>query len=378
MAATDRIPALKRKLAAAGDGPGSACGSALRALRLGWARAAADTFDLPLAVIGARQARVAQEDVSRRLAEERLLLLLDGADGTAGALSLDAACVTALLQHQTMGRVSDGAAPARAFTGTDAALAAPLIDAALERAAALAGSPPDRRCLAGFHFGARAETARSLALALEAERFRVFDLTLEFAGGAQQGNICLILPDRPEKPAAAGDGAGGAAATRETRIPRAIAAARAELTAVIGRLRVPLDDLAAMAPGDILPLMLDRLDRVDLVTLAGHGVIAGRLGQVGGLRAIRVNETDDRIGARSENAELGFSPRRQPPPATPETMPDDACDPPADGSEDAAAALVPAAESEDIYRAMSPEEAAAEISELAGLGAEDADGVRPE
>ena len=341
-------------------------------------------YDLPLAVIGAKQARCEQDGAGAYLADDRLLVLLDGADGLAGAVSLDGSCVAALIQQQTMGNVTGNAVSDRAFTGTDAALAEPLIETLLAQAADLADAPEDQRCLSGFRFGARVEDVRSLVLALEADRFRVFDLTVDIAEGTMQGMISLLLPDIPPEPV----GKGKRDATEippGPRLDQAFGVMRADLTATICRLRIPLTELAAMQPGDVLPLMRERLEETELVAINGQSVAAGRLGQINGLRALRLNETGTIPDAPEHSSESGFASRVvvQEPAEDPLTLADavvenkqEASDTTGflaltDAREDGASTMVQEGKENDLLDRMTPEEAAAEISQLAGLGSED-------
>lgn len=367
---------LQRKMAASGNGASGGARSALRALRLGLARAADDVFDLAVTVIGATQARSGIDGLGRHLGEDRLLVLLDGPDRQIGVLSMDRDCLTALIQQQTIGKVTAAAAQDRPFTTTDAALTAPLIDAMIDKAAALTDLPADKLCLAGYRFGARAEDVRSLMLVLDAERFRLFDLTLEFSGGVRQGSLTLILPEPAAR--AAEDEARGK--TRGPTLERAIGAVRADLTAVICRFRLPLSELAAMEPGDILPVMRERLSETSLVTITGQQIASGRLGQIGGLRAVRVNETTPQVETKGKPGEDGFEapqvPQRRVLP-TPKPVdrvhvqdaPKPAPSPEPEQAPPSAPELPDALddETDDPFDNMTPEEAAAEISALAGL-----------
>jgi len=375
---------LERKLAAAGEADTGSGRSALRALRLALARTAKDLFDLQLAVIGAKHVRCEQDRIAEFLADNRLLVLLDGAQGLAGAVSLDGACVAALIQQQTMGRVNETAVTDRVFTGTDAALAEPLIESLLARAADLADSPEDRCCLSGFRFGARVEDVRSLSLALEADRFRVFDLMIDIADGAAQGVVCLLLPDLPPLPDRSGKGGKGGA-LKGLQLGQAFGLMRAELTATIGRMRISVAELAAMQPGDVLPLMRERLAETELIAINGQSVATGRLGQINGLRALRLNETRVQVDPAEHPAEDGFATRV----VAHEVEEDDpimlngAVIPLVEEDKMGSAGLPtvigeggtePSEEEQDadaveLLGQMTPEEAAAEISQLAGLGA---------
>jgi hypothetical protein len=381
------ISALERKVAASREVDLGSGRSILRALRLALARAAKDLFELPLAVIGAKQARCDAEGAGAYLADDRLLVLLDGGDGLAGAVSLDGACVAALIQQQTMGRVTGITMGERPFTGTDAALAEPLIEALLTRASGLTDQPEDKNCLSGFRFGARVEDARSLVLALEADKYRIFDLTIDIAEGTMQGAICLLLPDLPPEPEK-GAKNGKGSPPPGPGLDRAFGVMRADLTATICRLRMPLTELAALKLGDVLPLVRERLEETELIAIDGRSIAAGRLGQINGLRALRLNETKAATDYSDLPAPDGFAARV----VEPETLGDDAIT--LDGSivaensenltKSALPALIgegdslalydePAEPGEDtgnLLDRMTPEEAVAEISQLAGLNAE--------
>ncbi len=363
MATTGSNSGLQRKMEVSRQGAASAGRSAAGALRLAMARAADDLFDLAVSVIGVTHTRAGQDGLAEHLSDARLQILMDGPDGQRGALTLDRAFLVALIQQQTIGRLTGVPPDERPFTGTDAALCAPLIDATLRRAGELADRPQDIQCLSGFRFGARAEDARTVVLAMEAERFRIFDLTLEFCGGPQQGALCLILPE-PEKPAEAAPG--GAVDRSVPRLGPAVELARADLSAVICRMRIPLADLSAMQPGHLLPLLQDRMDRTDLVTIQGKKIASGRLGQINGMRALRLNET--RLPRRNAPDPDGFAADI----GAQSAAVDDAPEPP-EGDAPAAAPqpAVAVEDDEEALARMTPEEAAASISALAGIADED-------
>lgn len=371
MVSTGSNSALQRKMEANREGASGVGKSAAGALRLSIARAAADLFDLAVSVIGILHARPDQKEIAERLSEEKLLILLDGPSGEIGAMAVDRALMVALIQQQTMGRLTAGAVDDRPFTATDAALVEPLIDATLIRAAELAEIPADVQCLSGFRFGARVEDRRTALLALDADRFRVFDLTLELDGGPQQGGLCLILPE-PESPpeTQSADAAGRPSAN----LGHAIGSARADLNAVLSKVKVPLAELSAMQPGELLPLVQERLDRIELVTITGEKVAVGRLGQAGGLRALRMNESRSPMpggpggfaeGVNAKSADL----------EDPMIVEGHLVDPEPANTDTAFAGADLGAELEEDFSAMSPEEAVVEISALAGLDPEEANAV---
>ncbi len=289
--------ALRRKVAASQDEKPSASGrSALRALRLALARGSAEELDMPLAVLGARQGRSTQDEIARLLTGDRLLIVLDGNGGSIGAMALDRALVSGLLQQQTMGRISNGTSDERPFTGTDAAMAAPLANGMLSRVAALTESAVDRHCFEGYRFGARAEDSRALLLILEADKFRTFTLVVDLAGGVLQGELSLILPDRPPEPPKC-----ETEVQEETDADPAstgeFGGLRAELNAVVCRMKLPISELSALQPGDVIPLIMpEGLNKTRLHSITGQAVTLGRLGRINGLRAVRINECETPSG----------------------------------------------------------------------------------
>ncbi|MBT3139526.1 flagellar motor switch protein FliM [Phaeobacter gallaeciensis] len=286
----DTLSILARKVALAQDDGQDSKRSILRALRLSLARAADDTFDLAMSVIGATQARRSAETLAAGVAEDRLYLLLLGPEDRMGAACVDRACLTAIIQQQTMGQVFEGAPSERAFTGTDAAMVAPLIDTILPRAADQCETLTDRRCLTGYEFCSRVEDSRALLLAMEADDYRTFDLTIEIAGGKAQGQITLILPDIPDLVEDMEESDGAEAGLR---LDQSFGVMRADLQAVISRVRLPLSAFADMKPGDVLPLIGNKLDRTEILTIDGKQIALARLGQCRGVRAVRLNETKE-------------------------------------------------------------------------------------
>ncbi|MCG6558328.1 FliM/FliN family flagellar motor C-terminal domain-containing protein [Ruegeria sp. 1NDH52C] len=375
---------LERKLALARDEGQGDTRSILRALRLALARAADEAVGLAMSVIGATQARRELDELGRAVAEDRLYLMLSGPDGALGAACIDRACVTAILQQQTMGQVVAGGIVERAFTGTDAAMVAPLIDALLPRAREMVDQPADRTCLTGYEFCARAESRRALLLLLEYDRYRAFDLTAEIGGGKAQGQITLILPDRPD---AELSGAEGGGTPRGRRLDEAFGVVRAELDAVIARIRLPLAAFAGMQPGDLLPLVGLKLDRTEIVTIERRQVALARLGQSRGMRAVRLNEKlpdpkrieqapDDFLAHRPANAQppqaqvdTDILEHADPPPPrrrSRRTAEDfEEIDPESEGVDDLDAL------SEFDLPALSTDKVASEIAKLAGLQREE-------
>ncbi len=294
---------LARKLAVAREGTSGISSSAtLKVLRRSLARAAADLCELPVAVIAARQVNCIPEDLGRHLSDDKLLVVLDGPNGRIGAASLDAPTVTALIQQQTMGQVMGKAPTERHYTSTDAAMTADFIDRAFAKAVTMLEGQPDLSLFEGFRFGARIDDVRSLMLGLEAEDYRVIELTLDLSCGAMQGAITLILPE----PTAAEDGHADRMGFGPS-LGNNMGSMRVELTAVLCKMQVPLSKFSNLQIGDLIPMDQAFLYETDLVSISGQSISGGRLGQINGARAVRLNEARTKLVSDSAADSMAFS-----------------------------------------------------------------------
>ncbi|WP_050930323.1 FliM/FliN family flagellar motor C-terminal domain-containing protein [Aestuariivita boseongensis] len=352
---------LKRKLAGEHRESSARQMTALRALRLSVARAGEDLFELALGMVGGKQARLLPDDLDGVLSDDDMLMVLDCPGGMTGAASVSLPLVGALIQQQTMGRVLDRPADPRPYTDTDtdAALAAPLLEGVLSRACDLAEDEGDQACFRSIRFGARIDDARTVLLALRARRYRIFTLTVDIALGTHQAQVVLVLPDHGD---ARNQDSPDSASAAERAAQSPLLEVETELRAVLARFRLPVSELNALKVGDTLPLPRERLDDTALVTLTDRVVARGQLGQMNGHRAVRLMAqlpvprlaSSDRfdpqltaLAPASESAEAFAAPDM---PDMPDLSPD---------------------LSMDDLSTLSPEEAADQITALAGLTPDD-------
>ncbi|PVA10469.1 flagellar motor switch protein FliM [Pelagivirga sediminicola] len=259
--------------------------SPAKALRLALAQASDAQFDLAMVVTTVEQVEVSQTALRAEFGGGGLLVLLDGPKGARGAVRMDHALLTALIEVQTTGRISGRPPGDRAVTRTDAAIAAPLIDAALDRAETQMSEEAADHWICGYRFGVMMEDARGMALALSAAAFHVFRMTVELGDDGVPGSISFLLPvpQVPVARAALQDGG----APRRTLEDSAMDAP-VSLEAVLGRVTVPLTQLCGLAPGDLVPFQADRPLQIRLEVSQKHVVALGRLGQLNGGRAVRL------------------------------------------------------------------------------------------
>ena len=265
-----------------------------RALRLTAAKQAEALFDLPLAALGITQTSVNGNKLEPYIAEDALLLLLEGRAGQVGAAVLEPALVAGFIQQQTMGKVTpvSGTAPARANTATDAALCAPFIEALLTRAAPMPEDEAARDLLTGYRFGVWANAPRHLLLALQAPQYEAIEMTLDLAGGARAGKLLLLLPEPVRVVQPEGDEEGGEdiAPAPAPTLDNHVMALNAELSIALTRLRLPLQQVSGLKVGDVVDLNLSSMAQALVLDSGGRAITRGTLGQIDGMRALQVEQ----------------------------------------------------------------------------------------
>lgn len=284
-----------------------------KALRVSLAKVADKMFGMALTVTTVEQRLLGHGDLRQEVGDDGLLLLLDGADGARGAVKVDPQFLTALIEVQTMGAVRRVEAQARRVTRTDAAIVAPLMDALLRRydEQLLAEDPTYRE--ENFRFGDMIEDARTLSLALEAPEYDLYRLTLDVEDGAKTGVLTLLMPHRKEeKPTdVAGEVRGGSVSLEQNALEAQVA-----MDAVLARIRMPLKDICALSAGALIPLETGCLAKAELVASGGHVVARVRMGQLNGMRAVRVVAQADVDAAPAADApEAKNTPRHEAPAA---------------------------------------------------------------
>lgn len=283
---------LRRKLVAAKAGAGDEGPGADRAWRLALARTARDLLKLQLDVTALGMTQHSLADLLELPAERALIAVLEGPQQTMGLWVADPSVLAALIEVQTLGRVSAHSVHARKPTRTDAAMVADLVDAALKGLEAGLADDPDLVWAGGFRYASFLDDPRPLGLLLEDEDYRVLRAEVSLAAGAKSGLILLAVPaegrgKRP--PPSAGvvpqidPGPIFAAALSER-----VSGAESALEAVLARLTLPISVMMTLQPGEILPLPLAALDRITLEGIDGRRLAMGKLGQNRGMRAVRL------------------------------------------------------------------------------------------
>lgn len=287
----DQGDVLRRKLAAARPvESGTETGG--RAWRMAFARAARNCIGLDLAVPILRDDRRSLGELLDLVPERGLLAVLEGPDQGLGLLVMSPDLLAAVIEMQTIGRVAATAPLPRRPTRTDAAMSARLIDAALATLETALATSPDLVWTAGFRYASFLDEPRPLGLLLDDVPYRLITCDLDIAGGVRQGSILLALPAEgrgPEPaPAPPPNETPSTARAWSSAMETAVLGADVMLDAVIGRLRLPLAQAMALAPGMVLPLNAARIEHVSLMIPGMPAIATAKLGQNKGMRALKL------------------------------------------------------------------------------------------
>ncbi len=257
--------------------------SPAKALRRALSRTADTLWDLALVVHAVSVESLSQDGVVEQLGDDDLLVLLEGPEGAIALAVIDRQILTGLVEVQTILQVTQMPLEERELTATDAAMAAPMIDGTLSRFADNLDEHPLRQKLDGFSFGAMIVDQRAVSLLLDAPNYRSFRADVDLALGRRRGTIQLIFPEYPAQSAGKGapDGPGPHA--------EQLSLVHARLDAVLVRVKLPLNEAQTLKPGDLLDLPATSIDNLELVAKDDHLVAKGRLGQLDGHRAIKLN-----------------------------------------------------------------------------------------
>jgi flagellar motor switch protein FliM len=206
-----------------------------------------------------------------------------------GLLGLAPGLVDALVEVQTTGRVEATELPPRQVTRIDEALARDFIDLVLaafarETAAIEARDWPDR-----LSYGSRVRDRGQVSLLLPEGSYTILSADLGFDGVERRTRLVLVLPSNPALARSVAPDQPRPVDPRWIAArARMIDALRLPLEVVLMRVTQPLFEVQRLAEGDLLPFGVADLQEVSLETAEGRVLAHGRLGQLGGRRALRL------------------------------------------------------------------------------------------
>ena len=276
------VSVVQRKVLAQRKASGGGAWTLSRALGRGLSIAADALWGLTLAARPTGDETLTTDQAIRRITGDRLLVILEHEQGAKGLVAFDRDIVTGLIDIQTLGRVTQFPADVRPYTPTDAAMTAPLVDAALPRFSSMLSAHPDMAHLQNFRFGALVEDVQAAALALEADSYHsaVFDVSL--GNDTRRGGVVFLFPEP------APDTLGADQIVTSGKHEATLKLAPVRMQAILTRIHISLDRAQALRPGDVLTLSPRATSSACLALSGGHVVAHGTLGQMNGFRAIRI------------------------------------------------------------------------------------------
>lgn len=285
---------IRRKIDRARPAQAEGAPGADRGWRLALARATRDAMGLDLDVRALTISRFSLAEILETVPDRALLALLDGPQGGLGVIMLSPMVTASLIEMQTLGRLSPQPPAPRRPSRIDAAMVAGVIDRALAGLDETLAEEADLSWAGGFRYASWLEDARPLALMLEEDAYRVLTAEVVLGTAGRQGQVILILPDtgRGRRPMPPADAADASAPQFTHELAAQVLQADCRLDAVLGRLRLPLHRIMALAVGETLALPTAALDAISLETLEGRRIAGARLGQHRGMRALKLNETE--------------------------------------------------------------------------------------
>jgi flagellar motor switch protein FliM len=296
--AEGRDDVIRRKLGAAKAGAASRAIEGRpgpeKAWRLALARSARDKIKLSLDVTRLTLDRMSLAEVLELVPERGLIGVLEGPARALGVILLAPDVLAGMTEAQTIGIVTAASAPERRPTRTDAAMAAGMIDEALQQLEEGLKDQPDGAWAIGYRYASFLEDVRPLGLLLEELPYLVLRAQVSLAGGAKSGAIFMALPAETRigaqlPPSELQSITDALLFTHE--FAEQILAADCRLEGVLARISLRLSDVMEFEVEQILPLGKATLDMISLEGMDGRHLGDARLGQNRGYRALRMNQT---------------------------------------------------------------------------------------
>jgi flagellar motor switch protein FliM len=281
---------IRRKIDRARPTPAEGAPGADRGWRLALARATRDAMGLDVEFRSLTITRQSLAEILEQVPDRALLALLDGPQGGLGVILLAPLVTAALIEMQTLGRLSVQPGPVRKASRIDAAMVAGVIDRALAGLDETLADEADLAWAGGFRYASYLEDARPLGLMLEEDAYRVLSAEVALGGSGRTGQVILILPalGRGVRPAVQTDPTEAEAPQFTAALNAQLMQADCRLDAIIGRLTMPIRQIMALAEGEVLVLPSAAVDDISLETVEGRRVAGARLGQHRGMRALKL------------------------------------------------------------------------------------------
>ncbi|MBU2867186.1 FliM/FliN family flagellar motor switch protein [Pacificibacter marinus] len=307
MSDDDLISAMRRKAGVGRPPPEVTSMSAAKALRLAVAKAAEDSTGMVMQVTDVVEELTSTSRLPDQIPDNSLLALLEGPENAYGLAVFSLAVTTSVVEQMTTGNVQKHAPEDRKPTSTDSVMCFDLIDQMLAHFEHIVQEAADPPQIDGYRTAAQLSETRSIPIAFDDIRYRMFRISVDMGLGLRSGEIMFIYPAYRPKPKPEP----GTQSDWQRDFKTSVMKTEANLDTVLHRISLPLSDAASLGVGMTIPIPHEALMRVELVA-DGRRVSFGRLGQMNGHRAIRVDmdgpaSLDGDHGARDGLSDIGVA-----------------------------------------------------------------------
>ena len=217
------------------------------------------------------------------LGENDLICPMSRAGSHGGLIVVDPPFLSALIEVQTLGKVTSAPANERPPTHTDVTVASEILDrwlADIARAASEQGIA-EEMLTNGYARDPGRLDLRAVALKLDPGQYRSLAVTMALGAEAKTGRLSFFAPRSAASDASEING------TLGSQLRAHLLDAPVEMTAVLSRVERSLDEIMSLSAGDIFPVLAEQLQSVRLEADDGALITMARLGQAGGKRAVR-------------------------------------------------------------------------------------------
>jgi flagellar motor switch protein FliM len=302
MSDADLITAMRRKAGVGRPPPDVTVMSTHKALKLAIAKAAEEGTGMVMQVTNVEEGLTSTSRLPEEISEHALLGLLEGPENSYGLAIFSLSVTTSVVEQLTTGSVLKMQPEERAPTSTDAMMCFGLMDQILDNFQQIileAESPPD---VAGYKTAGHLKETRSIPIAFDDIRYKIFKITVDMACGVRQGEIFMVYP--AARPAPKRET--GKASEWGQRFQTTVVETEACLEAILHRLSVPLAQVTEFEVGTILPIPQEALTQIEIIA-DGAQIARANLGQLDGHRALRVVLNDEDGTQGGSDGQMAFS-----------------------------------------------------------------------
>lgn len=254
-----------------------------RTLRLAAERAMELSIGLAASVAWVELDEGQIDGLTASLQGDAMITMLERRAQPSGYVACDNQMRAALIEHQTTGRVRPRDAPGRPVTATDRALVRPLLLALIPEVVSVCAATELGDWVTDISLGDAIDAPRRLPMTLPDRPYRVIRLSLTLAEGRiGQIQIAFAQKDAPAKPVTPKQ------SDWTVQLQSQVMAAPTEITAVLHRMSLSLEAIEGLQIGQLLPLPGATVAHVRVEGRDRELLLQGRLGQISGQRAVRV------------------------------------------------------------------------------------------